>query len=135
MWEKIWNWIEHERFTVILPTAAIILWTITGISCVPVTSSPIRPEIQLDATELQLEFMIWQKQQEEIILRFDYARQDIEKQKEQLNSLQDTLLQLASGCVTTWSGALQLLVASGSIGLLLDNVRKNGVIGGLKKNG
>ena len=41
MLSRIWEWIEHNRFTVVLPLIGIILWVI-AIGCTPQTQSPVR---------------------------------------------------------------------------------------------
>ena len=68
------------------------------------------------------------------MIRFDAARADIELQKEQWNKMQAAIIELASGSIATWPGALQLILGTGLIGAIGDNVRKRGLIAGLKRN-
>jgi 5-bromo-4-chloroindolyl phosphate hydrolysis protein len=130
----IWSYIEKNRWTVICPLVAVIVWLIVGVSCTATTPSPTRPNVEVDARQLEQDFETWQAEVTLTAKRFEYAREDLERQQQQLNALQEALMQLASGSVTSWSGLLQILFTGGFVGLFADNIRKNGVIGGLKRN-
>lgn len=131
---RVYSAAEKNRFTVIVPIIGLILWIIAGISCTPQTASPIRPTIMLNADELVQEFDQWKADCVLISKKFELAGADIQKQTEQWNKVESVLMQIATGSVHSGSGLITLLAGSGIIGLLADNIRKNGVIGGLKRN-
>jgi len=131
--EKILKWIDHNRFIVIAPICALLIW-IAAIGCVPETESPTQPGRFVNAAELETDFSVWQKQQEIVMVRFEAGRADIEKQQQQWSDFQKILLELASGNVADLSGLLKLLFTGGLIGAVGDNIRKRGLIAGLKKN-
>lgn len=133
MYEKIWSWIEKNRFTVILPIIGGLLW-IVAIGCTPITVSPFTPGKQVTASELEQEYLIWQKENEITIAKFEAAGKDLEQQRQDQAKVLDVVTTLASGSVADWPGLVQLLLGSGLVGLFADNIRKNGVIGGLKRN-
>jgi len=124
-WTKIWNWIEHNRFSVIVPVMAIVLW-IVAVGCTPQTLSPLSGKM-VTAAELQVDFNT-------AMARFELASADLERQAEMQAKFNELLLVLASGSVADWPGLLQMIIGGGLIGFMADNVRKNGVIGGLKKS-
>ncbi len=130
---KVWKWIEYNRFTVIVPVAACIMWLI-AVGCTATVPSPISPGVLVDAAQLHLEFEVWQNDQEVMLLRFEAAGQDLEAQKEQQAAFIEFITQLAAGAVTGWSGLIPLLVGGGLLGALSDNIRKRGLIAGLKRN-
>jgi hypothetical protein len=134
MFAQIWDWITKNRWTVIVPAVAVALWVFASLSCVPTTPSPTRPGVLVSAEELQLDFQVWLNDCNSVARRFEFGRADIARQVEQWSELEAALMTLASGNVTTWAGLLQLLLGSGVVGLFADNIRKNGVIGGLKRN-
>jgi len=131
---KVWSWIEKNRWSVIMPLVAIVLWLVVGVACIPTTTSPIRPDVLVTAEELQLDYQTWLNDCNSVARRFEFAKADIARQVEQWGKFQEALVALASGSVTSWPGLLQLLLSAGAIGLFADNIRKNGVIGGLKRN-
>lgn len=131
--KKLVKWLDYNRFTVIAPMLALTLW-IVAIGCMATTTSPLDPGKQVNALELQTEFEVWQLQQQQIMIRFEAGRADIEKQQKAWGEFQNVLLQLASGNVANWSGLAQLLIGGGLLGFAGDNVRKRGLIAGLKKN-
>lgn len=131
---KIWSVIEKNRWTTIVPVVGIILWIVITISCVPTTESPIGTGIKVNAAELERDYETWKLTVETTVKRFEFAAADIEKQREQWSKITDILMQVASGGVTSHTGLLNLVLASGLLGVGADNVRKNGVIGGLKRN-
>jgi len=131
---KLWDLVEKNRWTVIAPLAGAVLWVFTGIACTPTTESPVHPGVQVTAERLELDYHQWLADCNTTAKRFDFAARDIERQVQQWGQAESALMQLASGSVANWGGLLQLLMGSGIIGLFADNIRKNGVIGGLKRN-
>lgn len=125
MFRKIWNYIEHNRFTVIAPLVALMLW-VTAIGCTPETQSPVTGRM-VNAQQLAIEY-------DHFVAQFDYAKADLERKAEAQAEFKKALLELASGGVADLPGLLKMLLSGGLIGFAVDNVRKNGVIGGLKKN-
>jgi len=134
MLDKIWSVIEKNRWTVIIPIIAVIVWLAAGISCTPITKSPARPTVMVNAIELQQDYELWLADCNAMSKKFEWAAKDIQRQAEQWSKIEATIMQVASGNVANWSGLVSLLMGSGIIGLFADNIRKNGVIGGLKIN-
>jgi hypothetical protein len=130
---NVWSWIEKNRFTVLLPVLGLLIW-IVAIGCTPVTLSPTDPIRAVNAQELQTEYQIWLKENEAMQIRFDAAGLDLQRQQDQQDKFMSFLTTLASGNVADLPGLLTLLISSGAGGFLLDNIRKNGVIAGLKRN-
>jgi len=131
--KKVWKAIEHHRFTVVAPVIGAAIW-LTAVGCMPLTQSPVDERKQVDAKQLKVEYKGWMAQQKVIEAKFEAAGHDLTRQAEANEAFKQTLLTLASGSVADWSGLVQLLVGGGLVGVLGDNIRKNGVIGGLKKN-
>jgi len=131
--EKIWKWINHNRFVVIGPIIGIMLWSY-AVSCTPLTTSPLDPGRLVNVQQLDLDFKTWQSQQEIMAARFEVAGQDLEQQEASNEKIKETLLGLASGGIPDMPGLLKLLLGGGGLGALIDNIRKGGVIGGLKRN-
>lgn len=131
--EKIWKWIDHNRFTVIFPVLAVVIWII-GASCSPQTASLLIPGRMINESQLSLEYKTWQAQQEIMILKFEAAGEDIQEQKEDQAKLQEFLIALASGNIADLPGLITLLISGGGLGAIVDNVRKRGLIAGLKRN-
>lgn len=130
---KIWKWIDHNRFSVIGPIVALVIWA-TAISCTPEVRSPLDPARLVGEGELQLDLKIWQSQNEIMIARFEMAGEDLQQQKEDLKKLDDMIMTLASGSVADLPGLITLLVGGGGLGAIVDNIRKRGLISGLKRN-
>jgi hypothetical protein len=131
--KKIWNVIEHHRYTVVCPILAALLW-LAAVGCTPLTFSPLDRTRQVDAQELNIEYEGWLAEQKVIEAKFAAAGADLQRQAEANETFKQTLLKLASGSVADWPGLVQLLVSGGLLGVIGDNIRKNGVIGGLKRN-
>jgi hypothetical protein len=130
--KAIRNVLEHNRFTVVCPVVAAIVW-LTAVGCTPVTFSPTDQTKLVNARELNTEYEVWQAQNKAMEAKFTAAGKDLEEQAVQQEQFKQFLLTLASGNVADWSGLVQLLVGGGLLGALSDNVRKSGVIGGLKR--
>jgi len=133
VFEKIRKWIDHNRFFVICVIASVIFF-FAATSCTPTTRSPVDPAIMVNAPELEIEFLAWQKQQEIVLARFDLARVDIEAQEQAWNEIQQAIVTIASGGVADLPGFLQLLFGLAGAGAITDNIRKRGLIAGLKRN-
>jgi hypothetical protein len=133
IWTNLWSWIEKNRFIVLCPVIAGVVWMV-AVGCTPITDSPFNPGKPVTATELEQEYLLWQKQNEIIVAKFEMAGKDLQQQYENQQKFMEVITTLASGSVADWPGLVQLLLGSGVVGLLADNIRKNGVIGGLKRN-
>jgi len=53
--EKIWKWINYNRYIVIAPLVGLAIW-IAAVGCQPTTESPIRPGVFVNARELTADF-------------------------------------------------------------------------------
>lgn len=132
-WASVWRWVDHNRWTVIGPIAGMIIF-IVAMGCEPVVESPYTPGKFVNDRGLQIEFKTWQNQTELIALQFESAGQDLTEQKERLAGLKNIIIEIASGGISDMPTLLKLLIEGGAIGLMLDAVRKGGVISGLKRN-
>jgi len=130
---KMWEWIEYNRFIVIMIIVAAFLW-IAAFSCTPQVSSPLNPGLYVDARGLEIEYKTWQTGQDIMAARFEAAGQDLAEQKANNEKIEQLLTDLASGGIADLPGLLKLLFAGGAIGAISDNIRKRGLICGLKKN-
>lgn len=131
--QKIWKWLNHNRFVVIGPIVGILLWTY-ALGCTALTTSPLDVSRMVNKSQLEIDFKTWQAQQEIMAAKFEAAGQDLIMQQERNAELKETILGLASGGIPDMSGLLKLVVGGGLLGAIGDNVRKGGVIGGLKRN-
>ncbi len=131
--EKIWKWIDHNRCVVIGPIVAIMIWAY-ALSCMPETASPLDPGRLVNVQQLDLDFKTWQSQQEIMAAKFEAAGLDLEQQAASNEKIKETILGLASGGIPDVPGLVKLLIGGGGIGVIVDNIRKGGVIGGLKRN-
>jgi hypothetical protein len=131
---KLWSLIEKNRWTVICPFFGVILWLYASFGCIATASNPLNPEQQVTAVELSRIYEIEKQNRLSIDKKFEWAAEDIKEEQERFNQVQATILKLASGDVSDWGGLVQLLFTGGFVGLFADNIRKNGVIGGLKRN-
>ena len=129
---KIWNVLEHNRYTVICPVAAAMVWII-AVGCTPLTVSPMDGNRVVNARELDTDYQVWLAANKAMEIKFAAAGKDLAEQAEKQEQFKQTLLALASGSVADWPGLMQLLVSGGLLGVVGDNIRKNGVIGGLKR--
>ena len=112
---------------------AVLIWG-AAVGCTPMTASPLDEAKLVNASQLSIEFKSWEARQAIVAAKFEAAGEDLTRQAEANEAFKQTLLTLASGSVADWSGLVQLLVGGGLLGVIGDNVRKNGVIGGLKRN-
>lgn len=134
MLAKIWSVLEKNRWTVIIPIIGIILWVTASICCTPQTKSPIRPTVLINAAELEQDYQQWVSDCNLTAKKFEWAIADIKQQEERFSKIEAAIMSVATGNVTGSSGLISLIMGSGIIGLFADNIRKNGVIGGLKRN-
>lgn len=131
--KKIWKWINHNRFVLIGPIIGVMLWAY-AVGCTPLTGSPLDPARLVNVQQLDLDFKTWQKQQEIMAAKFEAAGLDLEQQAASNEKIKETLLGLASGGIPDMPGLIKLVLGGGGIGAIVDNIRKGGVIGGLKRN-
>lgn len=131
--QKMMKWINHNRFVIIFPIIGTMLWAY-ALGCTPETASPLDIGRMVNVAQLEIDFKTWQAQQEITAAKFEAAGLDLERQKEQNAKLKETLLGLASGGIPDVPGLLKLLIGGGGLGAIVDNIRKGGVIGGLKRN-
>ena len=130
---KVWSGIEKNRWTTIVPFVGVVLWLIISMSCVPTTKSPIGSGVKVNASELKRDYQTWLADNELKSKMFEFAAEDIKTQQEKWNKFTSVLMQVASGNVTSFQGLLNIFLGSGLLGVGADNVRKNGVIAGLKR--
>lgn len=131
---KLWSFIEKNRWAAIMPFLGLMLWLVASFSCTPLTESPIRQGVQVNAIELQQDYQTWLSDCNLVSQKFGWAVADIKLQEEKWSKVEAAIMTIATGGATTWPSLIQLLMGSGLVGLFADNVRKNGVIGGLKRN-
>lgn len=129
---RIWENIEHNRFTVLALVFSAVL-AVGAYSCTPTVQSPISGQV-VGPAELQTEFRVWQKKVESESLQYEAAAEDIERQAEQIAEVQKALVGVVNTVNPAAGGLLTTILGSGVVGLFADNIRKNGVIGGLKRN-
>jgi hypothetical protein len=122
---EIWRWAKHNRWTVILPAVGVVLF-LYGAGCVAEVQHPFEPDRHVNADELALEISIYTS-------KFELATVELQRQQEALNAIQEIALSLATGGLTDWGQLLNVLIASGGAGLLMDNRRKNTVISAMKR--
>jgi len=132
-WPKITKWIDRNRFIVIFPIISILIW-ITAASCTPVVSDPIEPSRQVDAVQLQNSFEVWQAEQLVVAKRYELAGKDLQRQAENNAKIENFIIELAAGGTTNIPALIQLLIGGGALGAITDNIRKRGLIAGLKRN-
>lgn len=130
---KIWKWIDHNRFVVIGPVLAIAIW-FYALGCTPQTPSPLDPKRMVTERELGLDLKVWQAENETMILKFEIAGEDLEEQRQNNKKIEDFIVAVASGNVADLPGLITLLITGGGLGAITDNIRKRGLISGLKLN-
>lgn len=131
--QKCWKWLNHNRFVVIGPIVGLMLWAY-ALGCTPETASPLDIGRMVNVAQLDIDFKSWQAQQEVMAAKFEVAGKDLIHQEEQNAKLKETILGLASGGIPDVPGLLKLIIGGGGLGAIVDNIRKGGVIGGLKRN-
>jgi len=131
--QKVVKWMNHNRYVLIFPVVGIMLWAY-ALGCTPTTMSPLFPGRMVNVNQLDIDFMTWQSQQEIMAAKFEAAGLDLEQQKAGNEKIKEMIFSLASGGIPDAPGLLKLLIGGGGLGAILDNIRKGGVIGGLKRN-
>ena len=132
-WTKIKKFISYNRFLVIGPIVAALLWFYAS-SCTPETRDPTAPDRFVNAIELQKSFETWQADQAAIGKLYEIAGEDLKQQEENNLKIQELILGIATGGVADMPGLMKLLIGGGALGAIGDNVRKRGLIQGLKRN-
>lgn len=130
----IWNVIEKNRWTTIMPFCSIIAWIVLSIGCEITTLSPTRDGVKVSVAQLQQDYDTWVSDCNATAKRFESAAADIETQQDERAKISEILMAVASGNVTNYTGLLSMITTAGLFGVGADNVRKNGVIAGLKRN-
>ncbi len=122
--EKVKKWIDHNRFAVVGLMLAVILF-VGGVACTPEVVSPVsgRP---VTAIELEIE---WNT----TLAKYEAAVADLERQAVMQGKFQELILSVASGGITEWGSLANLFISGGFLGFMGDNIRKRGLIAGLKK--
>ena len=131
--KKLWTWLDYNRFFAIAMIAAAATW-FTAVGCTPTTDSPLDPARQVNEKQLALDLKSWQAENEIMLARFEASGQDLQEQKETNKKIEDFILTVASGGIADLPGLATLLISGGALGAITDNIRKRGVIAGLKKN-
>jgi len=131
--QKMMKWMEHNRYVLIFPVVGVLLWAY-ALGCTPTTMSPLSPGRMVNITQLEIDFKTWQAEQEVMAAKFEAAGVDLEQQKAGNEKIRETILSLAAGGIPDAPGLIKLLIGGGGLGAILDNIRKGGVIGGLKRN-
>lgn len=137
MLEKIWQFVDYNRWFVAGVILALVV-TLGGIYCVPLTSSPLQPAKMVDEKGLALDFKTWTMQCQVMQDQFANAVEDLKAQSERNGVISSMIVDLASGRIPDLPSVLQLLLGAGGLGAVYDNIRKRGLISGLKiqvKNG
>jgi len=130
---KIWKFIEHNRWTWIGPIVGLLLW-VYALGCKPLTESPLVPGRMVNELQLSTDLKTWQAGQEIMIIKFEAAGQDIAQQKENNKKIEAMVLDLASGGIPDMAGLAKLIIGGLALGAGGDNIRKRGLIAGLKRN-
>lgn len=131
--QKMMKWMEHNRYVLIFPVVGVMLWAY-ALGCTPTTMSPLFPGRMVNITQLDIDFKTWQSQQGVMAAKFEAAGLDLEQQKAGNEKIGEMIMDLAAGGIPDASGLIKLLIGGGGLGAILDNIRKGGVIGGLKRN-
>ena len=131
MLDKIWTFIEYNRWLIAGIFLSLLL-TFGGIYCVPLTSSPLQPEKMVDEKGLAIDFKTWQMQTAIMQEKFTNAGEDLKTQTEKNSQIETMIVDLASGRVPDVPALLKILLGAGGLGAVYDNIRKRGLISGLK---
>lgn len=130
--KKIVEWVEYNRFLVIgiMLSACLAFY---AASCTPQVTSPLDSAKIVDARGLELELKTWESQQSLMTAKFESAGQDLQEQIENQKKIDKLLGDIAANATNpaSWPG---LLLTGGGLGAIIDNIRKRGVISGLKRN-
>ena len=127
------KWISYNRFLVLTLSLAVVFWGYAA-SCTPATPDPQQPSRLVNAAELQLSFDTWQLEQQITAKRYERAGEDLQQQVESNKKIEQLIINLASANVADLPGLVTLLLGGGGLGAIADNIRKRGLIAGLKRN-
>ena len=131
MLENAWSWIEKNRFLVIGILAGVFFAIYPGCN-VPQVVSPLDGDKFVDNRGLQVELKEWQAQQETMAAKFEAAGQDLQEQIDAQQKIDKLINAIAaSPDPASWPG---IFLAGGGLLAIIDNIRKRGVISGLKRN-
>jgi hypothetical protein len=125
---KIWKWLECNRFLVV----GVLLSAIVAINCtLPQVVSPLDPGRLVDSRGLDLEFRQWQADCNVMAIRFKAAGEELTEQIDRNTKLEKLITDIATNAPNplSWPG---LLLSGGGLGAIIDNIRKRGLISGLK---
>lgn len=131
MLDKILKFINYNRWLIIGCAFAVIV-VFGGIYCTPLTISPLFPTKMVDERGLSVDFKTWQAQSTIMQAKFEAAGEDLAEQKERNSKIEQAIVDVASGKIPDLPSALKVLLASGGLGAFYDNIRKRGLISGLK---
>jgi hypothetical protein len=137
MLDKIWKFIEYNRWL----CAALVLVAVAtfgGFYCTPLTQSPMDTARMVDERQLAIDYKTWQSEQTVTAAKFESAGEDLQEQAARNTQIENMIGSLATGQLPDVPGFLKLLLGAGGIGAVYDNIRKRGLITGLKitaKNG
>ncbi|MBN2138173.1 MAG: hypothetical protein JW720_10215 [Sedimentisphaerales bacterium] len=133
--EKLWAAIRHNQGLVVALILAAAL-TVYVVGCESQTKSIIDPAKMINREELKYELESEVQRLEADIEKVKFMAEqrgkDLDKQDEFKAALVNIGLTVAEGQTVTPVGLATTLLVS--LGLLVDNRRKDGVIGGLKTN-
>ena len=131
--EKFIKFISYNRFLVIGPIVGILLW-FYATSCTPETRDPTAPGQFVNAVELKKSFESWQADQTKIAALYEISGEDLQQLEENNLKIQELIMGIATGGVADMPGLLKMVLGTGALGAIGDNVRKRGLIQGLKRN-
>ena len=131
--QKVWEWIEYNRFLVLGPLVCLGLWFYAG-SCTPLVESPRQPGLMVTAKGLESEVKVWQAEQQIMTTKFEAAGESLKEQAEQNAKITQMIIALSSQNIADMPGLITILLGGGGLGAIADNIRKRGLIAGLKKN-
>jgi hypothetical protein len=131
MLNQIWKFIEYNRWFVAAMVLTFVL-TFGGFYCTPITQSPIDAARMVDERQLAIDYKQWQAEQTVVGAKFESAGEDLKEQAARNTQIETMISSLATGQLPDVPGFLKLLLGAGGLGAVYDNIRKRGLISGLK---
>lgn len=131
IFSAVWSFVEKNRFLLVCIFLSMFIF-FYGSCMEPVTSSVLNPEKSVTAKQLELEYVQWLHDVNEQSMKFNFASDDIAAKKASLDKLYNCISQLAQGNVGGFEEGMLFLIGGGGLGAIVDNIRKRGVISGLK---
>lgn len=135
---SILNWIDHNRWAVIMPVGVVALVLSVGMGR-PKTESVLHPGEEVTATQLEREAALFVKEQETTARLFEIAAEDLAVQAGRNEAILETIGGVATSIATGGVNVPALIAAvitlasvGLNIGQKLDGRRKDGVITTLK---